>query len=190
MRFAGVDIASETHTVAVIDEGGDLLVKPTAFGEDADGYARVTSLLGPPADILIAMEATGHYWKNLFAVLAAGGYSVALVNPLRTHRFAQEDLERTKTDSINAVGIARFAAQKRPPATRLPEQAIEELRELVRHRDRLVQHFGDHVRQLHRLVDLGFPEFTRHVRSLGSELASAVLKEYPTARGLSRSLLS
>ena len=182
MRFAGVDIASETHVVAVMDEHGEVLVEPTVFGEDAEGYAKLPSLLGPPTDILVAMEATGHYWKNLFAALAAGGFPVVLINPLRTHRFAQEDLERTKTDAIDALGIARFAAQKRPPATRLPDQATEELRELVRHRDRLVQHFGDRVRQLHRLVDLGFPEFTRYIRSLDSELASAVLHEFPTAQ--------
>ena len=182
MRFVGVDVASETHMVAVMDETCDILVKPAVFGEDAEGYAKLMSLLGPPGDILIAMEATGHYWKNLFAALAAGGYSIALINPLRTRRFAQEDLERTKTDSIDAVGIARFAAQKRPAATRLPDSATEELRELVRHRDRLVQQFGDRVRQLHRLVDLGFPEFTRYIRSLDSELASAVLHDFPTAQ--------
>lgn len=182
MRFAGVDIASETHVVAVMDEQGELSVKPTAFGEDADGYARLMNLLGPPEEMLIAMEATGHYWKNVFAALAAGGYSIALVNPLRTRRFAEADLERAKTDRIDAVGIARFAAQKRPPATRLPDLATEELRELVRHRDRLVQHCGDRVRQLHRLVDLGFPEFTRYIRSLDSALASAVLHDFPTAQ--------
>jgi transposase len=182
MRFAGVDIASETHVVAVMDERGGILVKPTGFGEDAEGHARLLSLLGTPGDILVAMEATGHYWKNVFVALAAAGFPVALVNPLRTHRFAQEDLERTKTDAIDALGIARFAAQKRPPATHLPDQATEELRELVRHRDRLVQHFGDRVRQLHRLVDLGFPEFTRYIRSLDSELASAVLHDFPTAQ--------
>jgi transposase len=182
MRFAGVDIASETHMVAVMDETGEVLVKPTTFREDTDGYAELIGLLDPPADVLIAMEATGHYWKNLFAALTACGYSIALINPLRTRRFAQEDLERTKTDAIDALGIARFAAQKRPAATRLPDQATEELRELVRHRDRLVQHFGDRVRQLHRIVDLGFPEFTRYIRSLDSELASAVLHDFPTAQ--------
>jgi transposase len=165
-----------------MDERGEVLVKPTVFGEDAEGHAKLLSLLGSPADILVAMEATGHYWKNLFAVLTAGGFPVALINPLRTHRFGQEDLERTKTDAIDALGIARFAAQKRPSAARLPDQATEELRELVRHRDRLVQHFGDRVRQLHRLVDLGFPEFTRYIRSLDSELASAVLHDFPTAQ--------
>jgi transposase len=181
MRFAGIDIAAETHFVAVVDEGGGTVVKPASFTEDAKGYEKLFELLGGSADALVAMEATGHCWQNLFAALAAAGYAVALLNPLRTRRFAGEDLERTKTDAIDALGIARFAAQKRPVATRLPDSATQELRELVRFRDRLMQDFGDRVRQLHRLVDLGFPEFTRYVRSLDSELAAAILHEYPTA---------
>jgi transposase len=182
MRFVGIDIASETHMVAVVDERSEVVVKSTPFTEDAEGYARLLALLGDPVDTLVTMEATGHYWKNLFAVLAAKGFTLALLNPLRTKRFAGEDLERTKTDAIDALAIARFGAQKRPAATRLPESATEELRELVRLRDRLVQDFGDRTRQLHRLVDLGFPEFTRYVRRLDSELACAILHDYPTAQ--------
>jgi transposase len=182
MKFVGIDIASETHVVAVVNERSEVVVKPTPFTEDAGGYEKVVALLGEPADTLVAMEATGHYWKNLFAMLAAKGFTLALLNPLRTRRFAGEDLERAKTDAIDALNIARFAAQKRPAATRLPESATEELRELVRLRDRLVQDFGDRTRQLHRLVDLGFPEFTRYVRRLDSELACAILHDYPTAQ--------
>src|SRR5690606_28245127 len=37
------------------------------------------------------------------------------------------------------------------------------------------------VRQLHRVVDLGFPELTRHVKALDSELALTLLHELPTA---------
>lgn len=181
MRFVGIDIAAERHVVAIVDDTGAVVVKPTPVTEDAAGYERLFSLLGPATDVLVAMEATGHYWKNLFATLAAHGFTVALLNPLRTRRFAGEDLERTKTDTIDALTIARFAAQKRPAPTRLPDSATEELRELVRLRDRLTQDFGDRVRQLHRLVDLGFPEFTRHVRTLDSELAAAILHTYPTA---------
>jgi hypothetical protein len=62
----------------------------------------------------------------------AKGYAVAVLNPLRTRCFAEEELQWTKTDAIDALGIARFAAQKRPPAAQLPDVATEELRELSR----------------------------------------------------------
>lgn len=188
MRYAGIDIASETHVLAIVAADGTVAVKPTAFAEDDSGYQNALTLLGTPGEVLVAMEATGHYWKNLFAVLAAAGHAVSLLNPLRTHRFAGVDLQRTKTDAIDALAIARFAAQKRPPTTPLPDALAEELRELVQLRQRLMQDFGDRVRQLHRLVDLGFPEFTRYVRTLDSELATAILRDYPTAaafRGVS-----
>lgn len=181
MRFVGIDIASEKHVVAVVDEAGGVLVKPTGFGEDAGGYGKLFELLGTAGEVLVAMEATGHYWKNLFAELAARGFPVALLNPLRTRRFAGEELERTKTDAIDALSIARFAQQKRPSVTRLTDSATDEIRELVRHRERLVQDFGDRTRQLHRLVDLGFPELKRFIHTLDSQLATAVLHEWPTA---------
>ncbi len=66
-RFAGIDIASEMHVAAVVDEASQVVVRPTAFGEDAAGYARLRQLLGSPQDLLVAMEATGHCWQNLFA---------------------------------------------------------------------------------------------------------------------------
>jgi transposase len=101
---------------------------------------------------------------------------------VRTARFAEEEMRRTKTDGIDAMGLAKFAQQKHPAPSTLPEQAELELRELVRLRDRLVQDLGDHVRQLHRVVDLGFPEFTRVVKDLASEFATAILARFPTAR--------
>jgi transposase len=185
-RFAGIDIGSERHVVAVVDEQLALLVKPTAFGEEAAGYQRLVELLGSPQDCLVAMEATGHYWRNLFAYLVSEGFSVALLNPIRTRRFAEEELERTKTDSVDALGIARFAAQKDPPASQLAAEGLDELREAVRLRERLLQDCGDHVRQLHRALDLSFPEFTRYVRSLNSELATTLLAHYPTAAAMGK----
>ena len=89
-------------------------------------------------------------------------------------------------DAIDALGIARFGAQKRPVPTVLPDPAAEELRELVRLRERLLGDLGDRLRQLHRAVDLGFPEFTNHVRTLESELAIAILSRYPTVTALSK----
>lgn len=61
------------------------------------------------------MEATGHYWRNLLAALAAAGHDVALVNLLRTHRFQGEGLARTKTDALDALSMARFGTRRGPP---------------------------------------------------------------------------
>ena len=181
MRFVGIDIGAERHTVASVDEGGTILQRPAPFREDAEGYQQLLAQLGPPAATLVVMEATGHYWQNLFAALAAEGFAIALINPLRTRRFAQEDLVRTKTDAIDALGLARFGQQKRPRATVLPDMATRDLRELVRLRARFLQDFGDRTRQLHRAVDLTFPKFPRYVVQLDSARATALLHAFPTA---------
>ena len=183
--FAGIDIASERHMLARLDDTGAPIGKPMPITEDRAGYDALITALGPPP-VLVAMEATGHYWKNIFAVLAAAGHEVALLNPLVARRFQDSSLQRTKTDSIDAHGLARLAFEKRPAPTTLHDEVAEALRELVRHRDRLRQDFDDRVRQLHRLVDLGFPEFTRYVRGLDSMLATCLLAEYPTAHAFAR----
>lgn len=183
--FAGIDIASERHVLARLDAEGKPLGRPIPVTEDQAGHAAALAALGPPP-VLVAMEATGHYWKNLFAVLTAAGHDVALLNPFTARRFQDASLERTKTDAIDAEGLARLAFEKRPAPTRLHDAAAEALRELVRHRDRLRQDFDDRVRQLHRLVDLGFPEFTRYVRGLDSMLATALIAEHPTAQAFAR----
>lgn len=104
MRFVGIDVAAERHVVATVDESGAVLLKPTAFTEDAQGYQKLLSLLGPAPDTVVALEATGHYWKNLFAAMVAAGFAVGLLNPLRPRRFAGEKLQRTQTGAIDALG--------------------------------------------------------------------------------------
>jgi transposase len=183
--FAGIDIASERHMLARLDDQGGPIGKPMPITEDRIGYDVLLKALGEPP-VLVAIEATGHYWKNLFAVLVAAGHEVALLNPFVARRFQDTSLERTKTDAIDAQGLARFAFEKRPEPTHLHDEVAEALRELVRHRDRLRQDFDDRVRQLHRLVDLGFPEFTRYVRGLDSMLATCLLAAYPTAHAFAR----
>ena len=125
--FAGIDVASERHVLARLDAQGVPLGKPLPITEDREGHDALLRLLGPPP-VLVAMEATGHYWKNLYSVLVAAGHRVALLNPLKTRRFQDSALERTKTDAIDAAGIARFAFEKRPEATQLHDAAAEALR--------------------------------------------------------------
>tara|TARA_B000000460_G_C21506956_1_gene389100 strand:+ start:264 stop:1514 length:1251 start_codon:yes stop_codon:yes gene_type:complete len=182
VRYIGIDVGKEQHAIAVMDDSGEVVLKPKKFAEDIDGYERLRRWVGEPEEALIGLEATGHYWKNLATTLLGWGFALVLINPLRTKRFAESDLARAKTDAIDAKRIARFLFEKRPDASRLRAEVSDELRELVRLRDRLLQDMGDRVRQLHRAVDLGFPEFSRMIKNLGSQKATAVLAVYPTAK--------
>lgn len=183
--FAGIDVASERHVLARLGGTGQPLGRPIGIDEDAGGYRMLLEALGPPP-ALVVMEATGHYWKNLYATLVAAGHDVVLLNPIVARRFQQARLERTKTDAIDAAALARFAFEKRPAPSYILDAASEALRERVRHRDRLQQDFEDRVLQLHRLVDLRFREFTRYVKGMHTMLATALLSECPTAAAFAR----
>ena len=181
MRFIGVDIARRTHFVAIVDQDLSVLLKPTPVTEDAAGYQKLIGLLGSPTDTLLILEATGHYWRNLFACVCTRGFRCAVVNPLRVRRFGQEDLRRAKTDRTDALTIARFGASRRPEPTPAPDSALDNLRELVQLHRRLSQDYADRQRQLHRLLVLVFPEFTNVIRTLECARATALLSRYPSA---------
>lgn len=181
MRTIGIDIASEVHVAAGVDDEDQIVLKSTRFEESGEGHEKLVALLGSPEQTLVVLESTGHHWQNVFATLVSGGFAVAVVNPLAVRRFAESMLARAKTDAIDALLLARFGRAHRPKPATLPDPELEELRERVRLRDRWVQDLGDRVRQLHRFVDLGFPEFTRHVKDLSSGLATVLLARCPTA---------
>jgi Transposase len=88
LLVAGIDVGAEVHHVAVVDQSEAVVDKPTAFGEDANGYQELFALLARagarggedlplatasalPPSALVVMEATGHYWQNLLAALPA-----------------------------------------------------------------------------------------------------------------------
>ncbi len=90
--YVGIDTGSEAHVVAAVDARGDTTRRPTRCTEDAVGYAQLDATLaavGTPEATLVVCEATGHYWQNVVAHLWAGGWRVALVNPLRTARYGR-----------------------------------------------------------------------------------------------------
>lgn len=184
MKWAGIDIGKGQHTAALVGQDGCVVVKPFTFQETAEGYQALAKRLGAPDGLTVALEATGHYWLNLVLWLAELGYHVVVFNPAQTSRFAQAQMRRAKTDALDAVGIARCAMSLRPARNAVPELEYANLRELSRWRARQVQDLGDRIRQLHRQVDLVFPELPRVVKDLSTQRVLALLTRWPTARAL------
>lgn len=186
MRYAGIDIGSQFHKLAIIDEQGNRIGKVVTFDEDAEGYERLRNALPLAEEVQVGLEATGHYWRNLCLTLLEWGYSVAVINPSRTRRFADGDLVRTKTDAVDAHVIARFVREKQPPCFVLPSDLHAEIKELSRQRGRLQVDLGAVRNSLHRMLDLVFPEFPTLVSDPTSDRALKLLKLYPTARRMAR----
>lgn len=182
MRFFGIDIASETHVAFGFNENLSPILSSFSFSESEDGYKSLLKMFGSPTDVLVGMEATGHYWQNLFIFLKEKSFRVCILNPFQVKKYSESILERTKTDAQDAKNIAHFIAKQNPNPTILPEGWILELKETVRFLDKLKQELGDKVRSLHRLVDLTFPEFSSVIKDLSSLTALTLLMRYPTAK--------
>ena len=116
--FAGIDIASERHVLARLDEQGAPISKPTPFSEDREGYDTLLRLLGPPP-VLVVMEATGHYWKNVFAVKW-----LDITSPRNSN--AGRNSSSHPADE-NAPSFQRKPRKKRPAATQRPSMSAPQM---------------------------------------------------------------
>ena len=67
MTFAGIDIGKTVHGFAVVKNRNNNFVKPRMVNNDLDGLTQVHNILQEHApdkkDVIIGMEATGHYWR-------------------------------------------------------------------------------------------------------------------------------
>lgn len=111
MIYAGVDIAKAGHVIGAIDEAGEEVAKPTPFKNSKEGFERCAAWLEgvaeSPDDVVIGMEATGHYWQACFSYLTSCGYQVAVINPMQVKAVRRlKSLSKVKNDRIDSVVIA------------------------------------------------------------------------------------
>jgi transposase len=100
------------------DDAAAAIGKPIPILDDWVDHDALLAVPAPPP-LLIVTLAAGHDWKRPPAALTAAGHEAARGNPLIARRIARRlldaSLERTKTDAIDARGLARLACEQRPP---------------------------------------------------------------------------
>jgi transposase len=72
------------------------------------------------------VEATGGYERPVVAALRQKAIAVSIINPRKTHHFAQALGVNAKTDPVDARMLAHFAATMTPPET--PAKNTDQLR--------------------------------------------------------------
>jgi transposase len=88
---------------------------------------------------LIVVEATGGLEVPMAGALAAAARPVVVGNPRHARDFANATGRLAKTETLEARGLAHFAAAVRPTPRPLPEAHAQELSALVTRRRQLVQ---------------------------------------------------
>lgn len=87
--------------------------------------------------IVFTMEATGIYYEKLAWFLHRKGLYVSVVLPNKAKKYMQSLGIKSKTDKIDAAGLARMGADQKLGQWKAPKESIIELRDITRHREDL-----------------------------------------------------
>jgi len=105
------------------------------------------------------MEATGHYWLNIYTHLVDLGCNVHVINPVQSDALRGLYIRKTKNDAVDSVIIANVIRIGRYCETAIAEPNLLEMRELTRQRFYIVDSVSDLKRKALTLLDRVFPEY-------------------------------
>jgi len=127
--YVGIDVCKAWLDVYLHPIG-----HPFRVANSREGLKRLKRELAPLKVALIVLEATGKYHREAHRSLHAAGFAVAVVNPLRSRRFAEAAGQLAKSDRLDARMLAILGESLAPKATPPAPATVEELAELVRAR--------------------------------------------------------
>ena len=130
--YAGLDTHKETIYCVVLEKDG------TPYRHGIIRYTKESIqnfFAGISSSCLkIAIESSG-LWRGVYKTLTEQGYEVVLANPVKVHQIAN----RRKTDKGDARILADLLRTDYLPLIYIPDERTMKLRDLARHRARLVR---------------------------------------------------
>lgn len=185
-RFCGIDIAKVNHVACVITADEAVLVKKQSFSNTAQGFQQLLARLqqaGGPAEVLVGMEATGHYWYALHDFLVRQGYRVVVFNPLQT-RQGRDDVRKSQTDRIDAYCIARVIKNGQGRSALVPGELGMTCRQLTRLRYALIRQSSQIKQLIWSRVQPVWPEYEGLFTDAFAPTSRAILQAAPTPADL------
>lgn len=164
----GIDSHKSTLAAAAVDELGRVLFVEE-FGNDPGGHDDLARWAqGLEHEIRIGIECSGSYGNGLARGLTAADFDVYEVPANLAHREARRQ-GRGKSDTIDAVAIARVVArEERLPRPRI-DQAFEDLKLLSDHLDQLKRLKTQLTNRIHKELTVARPGYERSIGNLGAE---------------------
>jgi len=180
--FIGIDIGKYRHQAAFLDNSGNDLCPSIPFDNSDEGFACFFRTLQAVSDgnPIVGMEATGHYWLNLYCALLAREIETHVINPIQTDAVRRMNLRRTKTDSVDCRYVAQVIRIGDYSDVAVQDADIAELRQLCRYRYGLVDSVSALKNQITGILDRIFPEYTNLFSDIFGVSSLELLKRYTT----------
>jgi transposase len=148
MNLAGIDIANETFEICMRREHGDAC---RSFNNSPAGHRLALHWLryrGQAARI--CLEATGIYHLQLALTLSqAENIEVMVLNPRASRRFAEAQMQRAKTDKVDAAMLLSYLERMPFKSWQVPTAAVLELQSLAHRLSQLAKEITREQARLH-----------------------------------------
>jgi transposase len=187
----GIDIAQQTHVARAVNFRGIVIDNPLSFSNDEEGFQILLRWIQSLQAVhnlnfaIIGMEPTGHYWLSISKWLSEKQFEVVLVNPhLVKKNKENRDNTPSKSDKKDALVIADMVKNGYYSFIRNAPEAFEELRVFLSNRDSVVTRLVSAKNQIHRWVDVVFPELRQVFKNLMCRGSLATLRLFPTPEEL------
>jgi len=170
---AGIDVSSTEMQVCVPeDRDGD---NNRCFGTFTCDLHEISAWLKACDIDTIAMESTGIYWIPIYGRLLADGFDVLLVNAKAIKNIAEK-----KTDEVDAEWIMLLHSYGLLKNSFQPSNQAREIRNLVRHRDNLLQSSTKEVQHMQKSMEQMNIKLTIVISDIlgksGQDIISAIIK--------------
>jgi len=164
--ICGVDVASKSLEARIGQHGA-----AGSFPNNAEGIAELGAFCRSHQAELVAMEATGGYEQQAFALLSEQGLGVAILNPRAVRQFAESMGSLEKTDRIDAGMIAWYAEVKKSRPVCLAPQSQQHLRALVTRLRQLTEIRTAQLNQQRLVIDRSVQaSFTKLLTFVGRQI--------------------
>ena len=170
---AGIDVSS-TEMQVCVPENRDR-DNNRCFGTFTCDLHQISAWLKSCRIETIAMESTGVYWVPLYERLVADGFDVLLGNAKAIKNIAEK-----KTDEVDAEWIMLLHSYGLLKASFQPCNQAREIRNLVRHRDNLLQSSSKEVQHMQKSMELMNIKLAHVISDIlgksGQDIISAIIK--------------
>lgn len=188
MYLIGIDISKFKHDCFIATETGLVIKDSFSFDNNQEGFKKFLNVLlslDQTQEIRIGLEATGHYGTNLKLFLHENNFSFIEFNPVLSERYRQvSSLRKTKNDKIDAKLISKMLLSYDYKTNSSISYHILKLKSLTRFRKRLVKNRTVFKERLINILDITFPEYSKHFTQVWGKVSFYILKNYPTAKDI------